>query len=99
MKMTPEAANKIFDIIATEGKHPQEYINHHREEFITKMMDGAGEHWYPTKAGSNIKMYFGYWNPNTIEVRIYAQRLNTVHDKTLVADTEKALKDAGFRVF
>lgn len=100
MKMTAETANKVFDIIANEGKHQQEHIDYHREEFVEQALRGTmGEHWYPTKAGSSIKVYFQYWNPTALEVRFYAQTLNTVHDKTLVADAHKALEDAGFLVF
>lgn len=95
--MTADTANKIFDVIANEGKHPQKYIDSYREEFVAGALKGnMSEHWYPTNAGSNIKVYFQYSNPNAVAVRFYAQTLNTVHDKTLVKDAHKALEAAGF---
>lgn len=100
MKISIEEANKIFDIIANEGKHPQRYIDSYREEFVRKFAAGdMYEHWYPTDAGSSIKVYFQQGWANVIGVRFYAQTINTVHDKTLVEDAHKALAAAGFTVY
>lgn len=91
-------ANEIFDIIAKEGKHGEKYIDMYREEFVNHFTtDGKGEHWYPTPAGSSIKVYFNpARNSRGLAVTFYAQTINTVHDKTLVEDATAAAEKAGF---
>lgn len=100
IQIDEESANKIFDIIAKEGKHPQRYIDSYREEFVRHMVAGnMFEHWYPTDAGSNIKIYFHPLWAGGVKVRFCAQTINDFHDKTLVEDAHKALLAAGFSIY
>lgn len=94
MKLTEELANKVFDVIITEGKHSQTYEKYYREEFVSKVTtDGLYEHWYPTEAGSSIKVYFLSGN----EAYFHAQTLNASHDKDLTKEANAKMRELGFR--
>lgn len=92
MKMTAEAANKVFDILETKGNHKKSYIDSYRADFVHYMeTKGAFEHWYPSECGSSIKIYFNFYRRP--EITIYAQTINDINEPTLVADVTTALNE------
>lgn len=58
MIFTKDQANRLFDIIETIGQHEDSNLGFYRPEFVRNAMAGVQEHYYVTRSGSAVTVFF-----------------------------------------
>lgn len=58
MIFTNEQAARLFGIIETTGQHENSNLDFYRPEFIRNAVAGVQEHYYVTRSGSAVTVFF-----------------------------------------
>lgn len=90
MIFTKAQAARLFDLIEDAGEHENSNLDFYRPDFIKTALTGVQEHYYVTRSGSSITVFF---HENTNRISAHLRVMKAGSDLSVVEGLNRKLSE------